>query len=206
MPRTTIREQRVQPFYDTDFVGHGAVTSGENLASQEKHLFSNANTGDRQRTNLRVAGYLPGDQTFMCKGIRHEISFGKASGTGSGSGLTSVAELGRVVGAVSTFEMMIADKTALEGPCSLTPFSAGPWGATHDSQDPLITNGQPGASLFLLDIGIAIAARQNVSVVERKNDLRGASSNISVVTAINSWTGYKLFRCYLDGFHTREVL
>jgi hypothetical protein len=198
-----VRQQRVQFFYDTDFLVNGAVTSGDNLARSQKQLFASASIGDLTRSNMPSPGYLSGDQTFLTYAVRHEIGF--YSGVSTVTDATSTAEVMWLTLHCSTFRYQVGEKVEFEGPVTMTPAGGGPWGFVSDSAQPLITNGQPqNKSIYVLPLPIAVAKRQGIRVEELKNDLTGASS-ISVVSAINTYTGYKAFRCYIDGFNTRDV-
>ncbi len=198
-----VRQQRVQFFYDTDFLVNGAVTSGDNLARSQKQLFASASIGDLTRSNMPSPGYLSGDQTFLTYAVRHEIGF--YSGVSTVTGAESTAEVMWLTLHCSTFRYQVGEKVEFEGPVTMTPAGGGPWGFVSDSAQPLITNGQPqNKSIYVLPLPIAVAKRQGIRVEELKNDLTGASS-ISVVSAINTYTGFKAFRCYIDGFNTRDV-
>ena len=72
-----LREQRVQFFYDTDFIIDGTTAAADtaNLAVGQKNLFSDARAGNLLRTNLQGPGQLLSDQTFLTFAIRHEVMF-----------------------------------------------------------------------------------------------------------------------------------
>lgn len=198
-----VRQQRVQFFYDTDFLVNGAVTSGDNLARSQKQLFASASIGDLTRSNMPSPGYLSGDQTFLTYAVRHEIGF--YSGVSTVTGATTTAEVMWLTLHCSTFRYQVGEKVEFEGPITMTPAGGGPWGFVSDSAQPLITNGQPqNKSIYVLPLPIAVAKRQGIRVEELKNDLTGSTS-ISVVNAINTYDGFKAFRCYIDGFNTRDV-
>jgi hypothetical protein len=198
-----VRQQRVQFFYDTDFLVNGAVTSGDNLARSQKQLFASASIGDLTRSNMPSPGYLSGDQTFLTYAVRHEVGF--YSGVSTVTGATTTAEVMWLTLHCSTFRYQVGEKVEFEGPITMTPAGGGPWGFVSDSAQPLLTNGQPqNKSIYVLPLPIAVAKRQGIRVEELKNDLTGATS-ISVVNAINTYDGFKAFRCYIDGFNTRDV-
>jgi hypothetical protein len=198
-----VRQQRVQFFYDTDFLVNGAVTSGDNLARSQKQLFASASIGDLTRSNMPSPGYLSGDQTFLTYAVRHEVGF--YSGVSTVTGATTTAEVMWLTLHCSTFRYQVGEKVEFEGPITMTPAGGGPWGFVSDSAQPLLTNGQPqNKSIYVLPLPIAVAKRQGIRVEELKNDLTGSTS-ISVVNAINTYDGFKAFRCYIDGFNTRDV-
>ena len=200
-----LREQRVQFFYDTDFVTVGAVTSAAdpNYASQQKNLFSDARAGNLLRTNLQGPGQLLSDQTFLTFAVRHEVMFYTAAGVGSGlTNLAGVGELSIWSMNTSTFQFQVDTKVEFEGPITMTPAGGGPWGFVSDSAAPLITNGEPDApSIYVLPLPIAITKRQAIAMIEKKYTFGG----VNIADEINGWTGGKLFRAYIDGYNTRDV-
>ncbi len=211
-----IREQRVQFLYDTDFVCLGPVTSGADLALSEKNLFTNP-TGDQLRTNMQSAGFLAGDQTFLTFAVRHEIGFWGGESTGSdgldnagaaADALSTTAGVSVWTIWLSTFAFTVGAKTFFEGPVSMTPAGGSPWGVVNDSHQPLITNGEPQSkAIYVLALPIPIAQREAIRVTEKKptNINNGGAISMNLVAVINDYTGARVFRCYLDGFNTRDV-
>jgi hypothetical protein len=203
-----LREQRVQFFYDTDFVSQGVTdaTDNLNLAVAQKNLFSDARAGNFLRTNLQGPGQLLSDQTFLTFAVRHEYLFFATEGGNAiagGTGLDSAAQLSVWVGATSTFQFQVDTKIEFEGPLSMTPAGGGPWGFVADSATPLITNGEPDApSIYVLPLPIAITKRQAIAMIERKYIWDG----VDIAGAINAYTGGKLLRAYIDGYNTRDVM
>lgn len=195
-----VRQQRVQFFYDTDFLVNGAVTSGENLALAQKQLFVSAAIGNLSRSNMPAPGQLTGDQTFLTYAVRHEVGFYEGV-----SGSYSTADLMWLTLHNSTFRYQVGEKVEFEGPVTMTPAGGGPFGFISDSTQPLITNGVPeNKAIYVLPLPIAVTKRQGIRVEEYKNSLSGTSS-IDTVALINAYTGYRVFRCYIDGFNTRDV-
>ena len=188
----------------------GLITTGVDLVSAEKHLFASASPGNPARTNMPAAGFLTGDQTFMCFAVRHEVSFWGGAGTHAS---TLPAELQTTAGVsiwcinLSTFAFAVGEKTEFEGPIAMTPSGGGPWGVVNDSNQPLITNGEPQTkAIYVLPLPVAITKRQGIRVTEKKTELTGPTAGaINIISMINTYTGGKLFRCYLDGFNTRDV-
>ncbi len=207
-----VRQQRVQFFYDTDFLTVGLVTSGTDLCASEKHLFASATPGSPVRTNMPAAGFLTGDQTFMCFAVRHEITFW---GGNSSAAAAHPQDLETTAGVsiwcinLSTFSFQVGEKVEFEGPCGMTPAGGGPWGVINDSNQPLIANGEPQTkAIYVLPLPIAITKRQGIRVTEKKTDLTNPNGNpgaIPIISMVNNYLGGKLFRCYLDGFNTRDV-
>jgi len=201
-----LREQRVQFFYDTDFITDGttAATDTANFATAQKNLFSDARAGNLLRTNLQGPGQLLSDQTFLTFAVRHEVMFyatnnGNAVAAG---GISSAAQLQIWTLSTSIFQFMVDTKIEFEGPLTMTPAGGGPWGFVSDSATPLITNGEPDApSIYVLPLPIAITKRQAIAMIEKKF----AWSNVDIPAAINAYTGGKMLRAYIDGYNTRDV-
>ena len=197
-----LREQRVQFFYDTDFISYGPTlpTDTSNLAVAQKNLFSDARAGNLLRTNLQGPGQLLSDQTFLTFAVRHEVMF--YGGTISDvTGLTNTAELSIWTLSTSVFQFQVDTKIEFEGPLTMTPAGGGPWGFVSDSAQPLITNGEPDApSIYVLPLPIAITKRQAIAMIEKK-----FSWGIDVAAGINAYNGGKLLRAYIDGYNTRDV-
>lgn len=204
-----LREQRVQFFYDTDFVttGETASTDTTNSAVAQKNLFSDARAGNLLRTNLQGPGQLLSDQTFLTFAVRHEVMFYAANGVntfaaGNNGGIASAAELSIWALSTSVFQFQVDTKIEFEGPLTMTPAGGGPWGFVSDSASPLITNGEPDApSIYVLPLPIAITKRQAIAMIEKKFSW----GSVDVAAAINAYEGGKMLRAYIDGYNTRDV-
>ena len=222
-----LRQQRVQFFYDTDHrtIGETSTSDSANLAASEKILFAGATPGDLSRTNMPSAGQLTSDQTFLCFAVRHEIQYYAAYSTtatpnGAGStafassvtDITSSDQLLRCVLSSSTFSFKVSEKIEFEGPVTMTPAGGGPVGMhTPNKEDisldasgsSVLTNGSPDSgAIYVLPLPIAVTKRQGLQMIEKKFTL----STIDVVAGINGYKGAKLFRAYIDGYNTRDVL
>ncbi len=212
-----VREQRVQFWYDSDFASVGLISSGLDQAKAQKQLFNGtANLGDTTRSNMPSSGFFAGDMTFLCFSVRHEIGYW--GGTTSGAltsgaapattNFTYTASVAVMTIHLSTFQFQVGDKPMFDGPVSMTPSGAGPWGFVNDSIQPLIQNGEPQSrAIYVLPLPIAISKRQQIRVTENKpsSQANGGSTTYDLVTAINNYNGAKVFRCHLDGFSTRDV-
>ena len=207
-----LREQRVQFFYDTDFITDGVTASTDtaNYAVAQKNLFSDARAGNLLRTNLQGPGQLLSDQTFLTFAVRHEVMFyavatDSAAGTGNAvaaGGLDDVSQLSIWTLSTSVFQFQVDTKIEFEGPLTMTPAGGGPWGFVADTATPLITNGEPDApSIYVLPLPIAITKRQAIAMIEKKF----AWGNVDIAAAINNYNGGKLLRAYIDGYNTRDV-
>lgn len=220
-----LRQQRVQFFYDTDHRGQGAFSAGDdNFAAAEKILFAAARPGDLSRTNMPSAGQLTSDQTFLCFAVRHEVQYFATAANGSGStsageaafstasAVSSASQLFQAVLNSSTFSFKVSEKIEFEGPISMTPAGGGPSGVktqdktdidNHSSGSSVLNNGSPDSgSIYVLPLPIAVTKRQGLQMIEKKF----AYGTGDIVTAINNYQGAKLFRAYIDGYNTRDVL
>ena len=207
-----LREQRVQFFYDTDFITDGVTASTDtaNYAVAQKNLFSDARAGNLLRTNLQGPGQLLSDQTFLTFAVRHEVMFyavatDAANNRGNdlaAGGLDDVSQLSIWTLSTSVFQFQVDTKIEFEGPLTMTPAGGGPWGFVADTATPLITNGEPDApSIYVLPLPIAITKRQAIAMIEKKF----AWGNVDIAAAINGYEGGKLLRAYIDGYNTRDV-
>jgi len=165
------------------------------------------------------AGQLTSDQTFLTFAVRHEVMFYHAQAA-VGAPITSPYGMASFTTAEQlaiwamnscTFQFQVSAKIEFEGPVCMTPAGAGPNGqvngatnvAAGESKDSLITNGVPQApSIYTLPLPVAITKRQGIAMIEKKFTL-GA---VDIVGEINLYTGGKLFRAYIDGYNTRDVL
>jgi len=212
-----LREQRVQFFYDTDFVTTGVTPVADiaNLAVAQKNLFSDARAGNLLRTNLQGPGQLLSDQTFLTFAVRHEVMFypGELAGAvvnsfTAGAGIATLGQLQIWTISSCLFQFQVDTKIEFEGPISMTPAGGGPWGFVNDSAAPLITNGEPDTpSIYVLPLPIAITKRQAIAMIERKFTFGGTAliNAIDIAAAINGYGGGKLLRAYIDGYNTRDV-
>lgn len=202
-------QQRVQFFYDTDFLCNGTATSGDNLAQSQKQLFVSAAIGNLARSNMPAPGQLTGDQTFLTYAVRHEVGFYEGTSTVSGT-TYNTADVMWLTLHNSTFRYQVGEKVEFEGPVTMSPAGGGPFGFVSDSAQPLITNGVPeNKAIYVLPLPIAVTKRQGIRVEEFKNALPagggGGGTSVDPVSIINNYTGYRVFRCYIDGFNTRDV-
>lgn len=203
-----IREQRVQYFYDTDFITAGAQsasTDNRDIARSSKQLFAAAQPGAKERTNMPAPGFLTSDQTFLTYAVRHEMLFHGGNYPGGAAGFQDTRAVALLTLTLSSFEFQVSEKVAFEGPITMTPAGGGPWGFNFDSAQPIIVNGEPQSkAIYVLPLPVPVVARQGIRVNELKATIAGTTS-IDLPTYINGYTGAKLLRCYLDGFNTRDV-
>ncbi len=205
-----VAQVRAQFFYDTDYRYAGATAASSDMsAASEKILFQSTRNGNLSLSNFPSANGLVGNQLFQIKAIRHEIHFQWLTGTslgGGGTGFSGIAELMSLVLGGSTFDLQVNDRSAFQGPVTMTPAGGGPWGYSADSTKPIITNGDPtGKQIYALPLPIDIDANEPVKMIEKKYTLTTDGGSVDVVTAINSFTGQKLARAYIDGIHTRDA-
>lgn len=202
-----VAQVRAQFFYDTDYrYGGDTSASSDMSAASEKILFQSTRNGNLSLSNFPSANGLVGNQLFQIKAIRHEIHFQQLAGVGAATGVTGIAELMALVLGGSTFDLQVNDRSAFQGPVTMTPAGGGPWGFVSDSNKPLITNGDPtGKQIYALPLPIDIDANEPVKMIEKKYNLTTTGGSVDIVTAINTWTGQKLARAYIDGIHTRDA-
>jgi hypothetical protein len=202
-----VAQVRAQFFYDTDYrYGGDTSASSDMSAASEKILFQSTRNGNLSLSNFPSANGLVGNQLFQIKAIRHEIHFQQLAGVGAATGVTGIAELMALVLGGSTFDLQVNDRSAFPGPVTMTPAGGGPWGFVSDSNKPLITNGDPtGKQIYALPLPIDIDANEPVKMIEKKYNLTTTGGSVDIVTAINTWTGQKLARAYIDGIHTRDA-
>jgi hypothetical protein len=207
-----LRQQRVQFFYDTLFKSRGDVTvtnvPATDLASAETIMFT-TNPTALDRTNMPASGFLTSDQTFLCYAVRHELQFYQGHSAIAQEPFDDTAAVFILALNSYVFRFQVSEKVEFEGPWSMTPAGGGPWGFVSDSTQPLLTNGEPQArSIYVLPLPIAITKRQGIQMLERCFNLTGTVVNagIDVPTMINTYSGLRLGRTYIDGYNTRDVL
>ena len=210
-----VAQVRAQFFYDTDYRCVGATASNsDQVARSEKILFQSTRNGDLSLSNFPSANGLVGNQLFQVKAVRHEIHFQTINGS-YGAGTTGVAGLAELVAVVlggSTFDFQVNDRSAFQGPVTMTPAGGGPFGFSANADKPVLTNGEPtGKQIYALPLPIDIDANEPVKMIEKKYSLASGggtgspTSAIDVVAAINDFQGQKLARAYIDGIHTRDA-
>jgi len=207
-----VAQVRAQFFYDTDYRCVGVTASNsDQVARSEKILFQSTRNGDLSLSNFPSANGLVGNQLFQVKAVRHEIHFQAINGSVASTGLTGIAELVAVVLGGSTFDFQVNDRSAFQGPVTMTPAGGGPFGFSADSAKPVLTNGEPtGKQIYALPLPIDIDANEPVKMIEKKYALASGGGTptqaaVDVVAAINDFAGQKLARAYIDGIHTRDA-
>lgn len=207
-----VAQVRAQFFYDTDYRYVGVTASNsESYAVSEKILFQSTRNGNLSLSNFPSANGLVGNQLFQIKAVRHEIHFQSIlDSVGFGGTGTGIAELVALVLGGSTFDLQVNDRSAFQGPVTMTPAGGGPWGFSADADKPVLTNGDPqGKQIYALPLPIDIDANEPVKMVEKKYSLTGQggayAASVDVVAAINAFEGQKLARAYIDGIHTRDA-
>jgi len=195
-------EVYAQPLWDADFLTVGAITSGNDLVQSEKVLFTGNNVGNIQRTNMQTSGILPGMQAMKVYAVRGELFFYESNDTGAATGLSGVAELFVHALHATAITFRITDAEILKAPLSMVPAGMGPWGYVADSTAPIVTNGQPAnPAKYVLKMPATIEQQGGVNLTVSHSTL-GA---VNIVTAINTWTGLKASRYYLDGLKLRNA-
>ena len=206
-----VAQVRAQFFYDTDYRCVGVTASNsDQVARSEKILFQSTRNGDLSLSNFPSANGLVGNQLFQVKAVRHEIHFQAIGGSVASSGVTGIAELVAAVLGGSTFDFQVNDRSAFQGPVTMTPAGGGPFGFSADTAKPVLTNGEPtGKQIYALPLPIDIDANEPVKMIEKKYSLASgggsAQAAVDIVAVINDFVGQKLARAYIDGIHTRDA-
>ena len=207
-----VAQVRAQFFYDTDYRCVGATASNsDQVARSEKILFQSTRNGDLSLSNFPSANGLVGNQLFQVKAVRHEIHFQAINGSVTSNGVTGIAELVAAVLGGSTFDFQVNDRSAFQGPVTMTPAGGGPFGFSADTAKPVLTNGEPtGKQIYALPLPIDIDANEPVKMIEKKYSLAAGGANtaqgaVDIVAVINDFVGQKLARAYIDGIHTRDA-
>lgn len=191
-----------QPIYDSDFLTVGAVTTGDDLVTTEKHLFRANGAGNLNRTNLTQAGQLPAGQAFKVYACRAEFIFYPIDATGAATGFAASHELAIANLAATSVEFKVTESVVLQAPAAMLPAGMGPWGFINDSLHALITNGEPAnPSKYVLSKPQVLESFAGISVVMK----RSALGAVDVVAGINTYTGLKVGRFYLDGLKLRSA-
>lgn len=145
----------------------------------------------------------------MCFAVRHEIQFYPVAGAAviTGAAFANQEELSIWTLASSTFSFKVSEKIEFEGPVTMTPAGGGPNGfvaqAAANDGTSVLTNGVPDSgAIYVLPLPVAITKRQGIQMIEKKFNI----GTTNIVDAINVFTGGKLFRAYIDGYNTRDVL
>lgn len=217
-----VRERQHQPIFDTLVRGIG-ITTVPNL----QQLFGNANVGQRDLTNLAVAGQLASDQTYVVKAIRcsmyfqslNDPEFGafgalpaiNANTTGTNSRAEDLYKL-MAYGAFLNF--IVGEKTQFFSPLWYFPAGGGISGFTTENSRHELTNGVPSQeAIMLLAKDIHVPARQNIAVTVEffPFAVQGAGQGGAIPAALdplaylNQFDGIKNIQVHLDGIRTRDV-
>lgn len=208
------RQQRVQFFYDTLVRARGNLTTG---ISNPTNLFSGTTPGTLTRTNMKAAGFLTSDETFLTYSVRHEVYL-RPTGQSNGNTTTTALDLDTRTSGIFrdllhhvTFQYKVSDKVEFEGALFMTPAGGGEWGFISDSVDVLLVNGEPQSrSIYVLPLPVPVAARQAIQMIEQFDNIPAGgvagTTAVTVLDNLNAYQGVKIIRGYIDGYHTRDVL
>ena len=210
------KQQRVQFFYDSLIRARGDLSAANDLGTTTT-LFAGATPGILARTNLKVAGQLANDETFLTYAVRHELYLRPTGRSNSNTTSSSLdldlrsAGLFRDILHHTCFQFNVSEKTEFEGPWAMTPAGGGTWGFLADSVDVNFVNGEPQSrAIYVLPLPIPIAARQAIQMREYfENIPAGGGTGTAAVTVLdnlNTFEGVKIARAYIDGFHSRDIL
>lgn len=223
MPKLVgVRERIHQPIYDTLVRGIGQST-----ISNLKQLFGNANVGDRDLTNLAVAGQLASDQTFVVKAIRvamyfqslNDTEFGaygdlSAISTNATSTNSRAEDLYKLMAYGSYLKFTVGEKDQFFAPLWYFPAGGGISGGSNENSRHALSNGLPTQeAIMLLAKDVHVPARQNLAVtieffpfkVLGEGQGGTIATNLSPLDYLNEFDGAKLVQVILDGVRTRDV-
>jgi hypothetical protein len=191
MPKLVgVRERRHQYYYDT-LVRADALASASPTIQESTSLFNGTNLGLREWTNMQIAGMFASDETFVVLAIRCWFYLRY-------SVQTDVSTYYQLLAHQLYLTLEVGDKPQFQGPAWSFPAAGGIWG-----QDGALGNGVPSAeSLFKFAKPIPIPARQHFHVTCQLFD----TGSTSVRTYLNSGSGMREVKVFLDGLHTRDVL
>jgi len=190
-----VKEQRHQPFYDT-LIRAGANTAPTPLVGPNTRLFSSANIGNIALTNMKAAGQLSSDQTFVIMAMRAWLYFRGAQDEDMYAGCASQLFWTLEIGDKPFFQM------------GSWYFNAG-GGIQGGATAPNL--GVPDHRAILkLAQPISIPARQGFAAIAEFYPIGTGTAPFSDVrqNLLNSSNniGDRVVQFVIDGLHSREVL
>jgi len=193
-----VKEQRHQPFYDT-LIRAGANTAPKPAVASQTRLFASANIGNLSLTNMKAAGVLSSDQTFVVLSMRAWLYFRGASDGDMYAGCASQL----------MWTLEIGDKPFFQAPCWY--FGAGGGIAGADPKGANLNLGTPDhKGILKLGQPIPIPARQGFAAIAEFFPFDGGANPASdvrqnLLNASNN-IGDREVQFILDGLHSRDVL
>jgi hypothetical protein len=193
-----VKEQRHQPFWDTLIRAPGNTAPTPPVASLSR-LFATSNIGNFGLTNMKSAGVLSSDQTFVVLSMRSWLYFrGPQAGDMYGGCASQLF-----------FTLEIGDKPFFQMGCWYFPSGGGVAG--FDPGNPSLNSGTPDhRGILKLAQPIPIPARQGFAVIAEFYPIGAGPLPASDVRAnlLNASTniGDRVIQFVLDGLHSRDVL
>ena len=189
-----VKEQRHQPFYDT-LIRAGANTAPTPPVASVTRLFSSSNVGNVALTNMKAAGQLSSDQTFVILSMRAWLYFRGPQADDMYAGCASQLFWTLEVGDKPFFQM------------GSWYFNSG-GGILNGNSSNL---GMPDHRAILkLGQPIPIPARQGFAVIGEFYPIGQGAAPFSDVRQNllnqNANIGDRVIQFVLDGLHSREVL
>lgn len=187
-----VKEQRHQPFYDT-LIRAGANTAPNPAVGPNTRLFSSANIGNVALTNMKAAGQLSSDQTFVIMAMRAWLYFRGAQADDCYGGCASQL----------FWTLEIGDKPF---------FQMGSWyfnsgGGINGGSNLGVPDHR---AILKLAQPISIPARQGFAAIAEFYPIGTGSAPFSDVRAnllnANTNIGDRVIQFVIDGLHSREVL
>jgi len=193
-----VKEERHQPFYDT-LIRAAANTAPTPPVGSMTRLFSSANIGNTALTNMKSAGVLSSDQTFVVLAMRAWLYFRGLSAADMYHGCASQLQ----------FTLEVGDKPFFQAPCWY--FAAGGGIAGSDAAGVAMNLGSPDhKGILKLAQPISIPARQGFAVISEFNPIGIGPMAFSDVrqNLLNAAAniGDRVVMFLIDGLHSREVL
>lgn len=187
------KERRHAAYYDT-LIRADTNTAPSPTVQSTTNLFNGTNLGLEYWTNMKVAGVLPSDETFVVLALRVMLLF---------TGNNALIQYQLTVGSLY-LTLQTSDKPQFAGPAWMFPAGGGIYGC--DSATPAMVNGMPTAEAILkFAKPIPVPARQNFTVIANCYDFTTTSLRQSYLNA-STTIGIRYIQVYLDGIHTRDVL
>jgi hypothetical protein len=193
-----VREQRHQPFWDTLIRAPGNTAPTPPVASLSR-LFATSNIGNFGLTNMKSAGVLSSDQTFVVLSMRSWLYFrGPQAGDMYGGCASQLF-----------YTLEIGDKPFFQ--MGAWYFPAGGGVAGFDPGNANLNSGTPDhRGILKLAQPIPIPARQGFAVIAEFYPIGNGTLPASDVRAnlLNASTniGDRVVQFVLDGLHSRDVL
>jgi len=186
------KEQVHHELFDTLVRGTGLSAIGA-----KTKLFSAANTGQPQLTNMQEGGRLSSEEIFLCISLRFYVQF-------------ATAAIYRFMEDGLFFTFLVGNKPMMGPlPILVAPGGGGMSGYDVNAQAHVITNGTPDWNAVLkFAKPIKVEKHQHFAVdVEfyAFASYDGVTPSIDPLVQLNTELGLKIIKCFLGGILARNV-